>query len=1133
MGDFMRKKNFFTFLLLIFTILTLGICLSANNDSVAMLEGASIRAAGEQGLRYTAQLSSSYKGSEHGFYIIYGKATVADLITAKHNNTNLINDKEYYKKTINSYKKDLTFSVVLIGIPDIGYDDNITVLAFINQGTKEVYSNNETTRSVTDVARGIYDSKPLAYEGQLKEFVDSIVSTRKIKITHSNNNVNYYKDFNDSNFNLNSGDTIELTRGTFSAPLVIDKNDIAVYGLNKDIKVSSTGGRLSSKYLNESIYKATGGITIEKGVKNVHINGLSFESNRAIIFKGKNSNVLIEHNLIKVNGNFGICDVALDTYKTDDALKNINIVGNFFTSSAQVYFRDINFTGFVKSVNIYNNHFDNHRDQLNINDYAIRLLRYTEGAQVDIYNNNFRKYGASYVIDVGYSNGTSDVKDYNHDININIENNSFSSSYTKVLAANAIRVLYLGDNSTVTIINNTNIRTSPYFNAIMLSGGYRANYDEKIDNVKVEILYNRFYAAAFDEITKPEGRNTVETRYTRIGLGLPVYSDITIDKNYYGSSTSRTAYTNNTTASTLTSNNRSALQTNKVASGSKAETFYNEHLNSFSIRLTNYLKLQPFNNVSSAHYWGLDHKDIKTYINNFNDKDINVLEIHNNEITFVGREQYLFRIANNNNVKLGSLEGINRLEDIVVNIAYMFYEQRSQIQYDQNSGRRMLGGRPELATSEKEYYSDCSAFVSDVYLTAFDLPIYPDATNTSTNTRLYMEYAKDNQSNVDVIAYVQTKDYTTASNKQNKLDEIYKVIVPGDVIVYRYDNFSKGHAMLYVGDEKILHVTGASYDFEERIEKYEENGAVKLISTKVFTDSSDTRYLFRNQNDEFCILRPLANNPTLTNDGKNRNLVKGLDLEKKANVGSYSGVSIGDEITYSLIIKNTSETALKDFFIRDTLSKQETFVSIDKTGTRNGDNISFYVDNIKASETKIFKYTIKVKKDSPSDTQLSSTKAKVFEIRFNPLYFTILEYTPEELNTLNNRIQNAEGTSRNLEQLLKYLYGNNHPIVYDTMTKIYDNSAEFRPRDLWGGKNPDRSSTWNTVYRIRLLKKSHLTVGDIIIAKRDTSTFIYIYSPSKILTYQSGGTTRSINLDLQTVIGNDNYRVFRPTIKKV
>ncbi len=1126
----MRKLKVFLLMFAALVTTMFGLNVYADNVSVSLYEGASIRLAGEQGLKFTAKISGNYDNHEHGFYVIFGKATVNDLITAKTNNNDVINGKNYKKATLGDVNQNNEFSVVLINIPEIGYEDDITVLAYVVRGAAEVFSEAPATKSVAEVALNIYNAKPAEYTGGFKTAIDAIALPRKVKVIHSNGTISYYGDFNDTGFALEKSDEIHLSRGTFNDALLIDKDNVSVYGINKDVKVNNSGNRVGAKY-DESIYKGSGGIEIALGVKNINIDGLTLASNRAVIFSGKNSNVNISNNLIKVTGNWGIRDATYDEYNATNAVSNINIVDNFFSSSAQVYFRDVCFYGFVKSLNIYGNYFNNHREEIHANDFAIRLLRYAKGAQVDIYNNTFRKYGATYVIDVGYSMGASNKKEFNNDININIEDNSFSSSYLKPLAGNAIRVMYIGDNSTITIINNTNIRTSTYYNAVMLTGGSYASYSERVENVKVEILYNKFYAATLDEVPKPADRNEVTTRYTRIGIGLPVYTDITIDGNRYGSSTSRYAYTGAASSAALKNNNQVALTTNQTSAASESTALYDALLDGFSTRVNNYLQKGPFNNVSSAHGWGLQEREITKYISNFNSKDINLIEIQNDKLTYVGRQQYLLRLAAAKGLSTGKCNGIENLEDIIVQLAYLYRAKDDKIQYDQNPGRRMLGGRPEFGTDEKNYYSDCSAFVSDVYNVAYGIPVYPGQTNTSTNTRSYMEYAKKNTSNAGVIAYVLNSNYTTAAARQKKLDDILKIMVPGDVIVYRHSNFSAGHAMLYVGNGRVIHVTGASYDFDVRQEKFEENGAALRITTAMFTDPTSSRYLFNNK-DEFCVLRPLAmSTPTISNATKSRNMVEGLDIMKKASVGNYSGVSVGDDITYTISLTNTSSVALKDFTLRDTLSDNETFVSVGTGGSRSGTALTFHVDNLAKGATINFTYKIKVKKATSSDKELASNKTRVFSLYSNHLYFSILAYTPSQLTTLENRIVNSEGTSRNLRELLTYLYGANHPVVEGYMTDIYDKS-DLRPRDLWGGRIFDRDATYNTHYRVRLLQKSYLTTGDIIVSYLGTSWRIYIYSPSKIVTYSSGSTTK-IALSLEKVSGHEKYRVIRPTLVKV
>lgn len=1128
----MKKTKLFTLLFMLMAFFTLSIGLSANAASVLMDEGASIRTEGNQGLRYTATLSGNYDNGEHGFYLIYGKASKDDLIIAKNNDDPLINGKDYKTVYVSGYTINKKFSVVLIGIPEVGYEDDITVLAFIKQNGKEILSENVTTRCVAEVARNIYINQPDSYQGKHKATIDSIALLRKIKVIHSDGSISYYGDFDDVDFTLNPYDKVELARGLYKAPLVVDQDNVSVYSLNKDININSNGQRPKALY-EEAVYTGTDGITLNEGVKNFSVNGLTFSGNRGLHLMGNNKDIIVENNLFTVFGNYIIRDKSYDSsLDANKTLSNIRINNNYFNSSAN-WSRDIYFQGFVSSLKVHNNYFNSHLDTYTSNDYGVRLMRYTNDSKVDIYNNKFNKLGSPHLIEVGLRMGSSNEPTYNNALNLNIENNYFTPNNKTALLGNAMRILYIGDNSTISIVGNSSIRTSTYFNAIMLSGGSSASYSGKIDNVKVDILHNKFYAAELDEVTKPEARNESTKRYTRIGLGIPITSDVTIFNNYFSQSTSRYAYSFITSKSSSKGNNQTSLTQTKANTSSEATAGYNQLLNNFSDKIDNYSKSAPFSNVNSAHYFGLNERDIKKYLPNFNDEDINIIEIQEEKLVYVGRGQYLERIATNKGLPLKPLQGILRMEDIVVEIGNAFRNKGNFIQYDQNPGRRMLGGKPELATEERDYYSDCSAFVADVYNIGFNVPLYPGMTQTTTNTKSIADYARNNKNNPVVIAHVLTSDFKTATEQQKELDRIYNLMIPGDVIVHR--SATGGHALLYIGNNRILHVTGKSYDYDNKEEQFEtNNGAVWRINTAMFKDSTSTRYLFREKNIEFCILRPL-NNPSaiLTDDGKSRNMVKSLDFTKSATKGNYSSVIIGEEITYSLTVKNNSSVDLFDFYVKDIYkSDYESFVSFGPSGSRDGTTISFHVDELKAGESKTYNYTTKIKKPPIGEYQFTSTGGYVFSLRSNPLYFTILEWSEYEMNKLEERMNNAKGTTRNLRELLTYIYGANHPVIEGTMSAVYEKS-DLRPRHLWGGRIYDRQAKWNTHYRVRLLKESYLTPGDIIVVKEDSSVRIYFYTGTELLRYNNNNTYAvSLATTLEKVTGYDYFRVIRPTIYK-
>src|SRR5690554_7376917 len=95
------------------------------------------------------------KANEHGFYLVYGKATVTELeaaITAADGGTITLNDKTVFKVPVPGVTAENEFSVVLIGIPEAGYFDNDSVIPYVVVNEENVYSATTVSRSVAEVA---------------------------------------------------------------------------------------------------------------------------------------------------------------------------------------------------------------------------------------------------------------------------------------------------------------------------------------------------------------------------------------------------------------------------------------------------------------------------------------------------------------------------------------------------------------------------------------------------------------------------------------------------------------------------------------------------------------------------------------------------------------------------------------------------------------------------------------------------------------------------------------------------------------------------------------------------------------------------------------------------------------------
>lgn len=130
---------------------------AATDSNIKTIDGASIRTQTEvssQGLRFYGQLDLETVVDSQGFYLIFGEANVTDLEQALELDPNnlIINGKKVFKKEIESIDPDGTFSVVLTGIPEEGYIDKITAVAYYVVSDVTYLSPVSTTRSIGQVA---------------------------------------------------------------------------------------------------------------------------------------------------------------------------------------------------------------------------------------------------------------------------------------------------------------------------------------------------------------------------------------------------------------------------------------------------------------------------------------------------------------------------------------------------------------------------------------------------------------------------------------------------------------------------------------------------------------------------------------------------------------------------------------------------------------------------------------------------------------------------------------------------------------------------------------------------------------------------------------------------------------------
>lgn len=187
----MKKKIIAILVVLILSLTTFKIKASTTDFTVEIITKTSIRIKEENtasGLRFYARLNQTNNISENGFYLIYGKAdidTLKNTLETASESDIIINDKPVYKASVNGFTSNGEFSVVLIGIPEQGYLDNITVIAY-SVIADEIHFSEAFTRSLAETAL------LLANTGYFNEVVDDILTVINNKKRLS---VNIYNQF--------------------------------------------------------------------------------------------------------------------------------------------------------------------------------------------------------------------------------------------------------------------------------------------------------------------------------------------------------------------------------------------------------------------------------------------------------------------------------------------------------------------------------------------------------------------------------------------------------------------------------------------------------------------------------------------------------------------------------------------------------------------------------------------------------------------------------------------------------------------------------------------------------------------------------------------------------------------------
>lgn len=345
---------------------------------IETIDKASIRVEGEQGLRFYAKVLDSSNIKEKGFYLVYGTTTVSNLENAIINSSGgpiILNGKEVYHVTVPGVTIDNEFSVVLTGIPSVGYLDNITVIPYvISKDDEEKTFANPVTRSVTEVAIKM-DEENEAIPSNVNSFLTNVIKVsltlNELEITYGlKDNLGNYVDLN--LYTVYLPNTLEII---LPEPEENESYNFGGYNLNNTIynagdiflvSSNTTFTLIWSELLQEETYKEN--FNSAGGVGSSYSKETSYEDANGFTWnmKGRSDQTLdgsawtlgeaADESFVEVNATGGIKSFSLDVLRaftntnkrTLELFVNDESFGTFEASTTS----DSKQSWFVSNINI-------------------------------------------------------------------------------------------------------------------------------------------------------------------------------------------------------------------------------------------------------------------------------------------------------------------------------------------------------------------------------------------------------------------------------------------------------------------------------------------------------------------------------------------------------------------------------------------------------------------------------------------------------------------------------------------------------------------------------------------------------------------------------------------------------------
>lgn len=519
--------------------------------------------------------------------------------------------------------------------------------------------------------------------------------------------------------------------------------------------------------------------------------------------------------------------------------------------------------------------------------------------------------------------------------------------------------------------------------------------------------------------------------------------------------------------------------------------------------------------------------------------------------------RFSFVIANRKDFSEDRKDTFTEAQKAVIAMAEAYLLRGDRYQYD--AGGTMSPDKryekatnaPEDVTSDNWQYTNCSVLTYDCY--------YFGLGHTSGSSDFTGTLA--NNAKNQGIYYYEPTGTETDDQKQAQIDKFYNTLQPADIIVIRRANDS-GHAMLYIGNGKVIHSTGGSYKVASGtqatgIEQYEATvrylNAYDYFDPKCDNGGAYSYYVFGGAVTKIGIVRPLKTfKGTIPEETVNRmNNLQGIAVEKVASKAFGQTVNVGDYLTYTIKLLNANDEA-KTLSITDVIPAGTTLLTAEGAAV-DGNNLSWTV-TIPGGEKAEVTFTVKVGNDVPNG-KIESVSAKVggVSVRSSDLFVAnTLDAVQQQaiINTVASLSSSKLTGPALANEIYKVALGVENVFPYTELKTLHSQMYEKKEGDskysfigneysamlapgLYGGRNfkCDDSGAYGPLSR--LPREHNLIVGDIFFGRTSSSNYLFIYLGDGICWSLGANQADSMDMNarMERAFGYVNYwAVFRPSI---